>query len=424
MPYENYFSQLKAIPLLMDAHNVPALSISVASKSEVVFSEGFGYTDVSHNYRITDNTRFSLQSISKTYTAFGFMLAIDSGKVSLDEPLMKYVPSFRVKSRDGINYSDRITFRHLLKHRSGLAHEAPVGNNFSYGVFEDHIKSINDTYLKFKPDEGYSYSNLGIDLIAYALQKIYDIPFDEYMKRYVFTPLGMKSSTYNQELFLCDIKSAVGHGKTALVKHPIPMLGAGGMYSCTEDMVKFIRCFLNGGIYKGNRIIDSYTLKLMYTEFPASESWLYNLGLDVGIFKGKIILNHNGGGYGFYCSQDILPEMGLGAAALTNSVMHPNIQHDIIRNMWSDFIDLANREVIDCDDIPGNYYKYIGVYQANYIDENFKLAIIPRNGELYLENQKLQRHSNGLFFTENNEIVEFTSNNNVRINYVEYQKVI
>ncbi|HBN83766.1 MAG TPA: hypothetical protein DDZ89_07960 [Clostridiales bacterium] len=425
MLYKNYFEQLrKAIPLLMEAQNVPALSISVTNKSEVVFSEGFGFTDPSHNFEVNSNTRFSLQSISKTYTAFGFMLTVDKGKVSLDETLKKYIPSFNVRSRDNIDYSNKITFRHLLKHRSGLAHEAPVGNNFSFGTFEEHIKSINDTCLKFKPDEDYSYSNLGIDLIAHALEKIYDMPFEEFMEQYVFAPLDMKLSTYKQEIFLCDIKSAVGHGKKTLVKNPIPMLGAGGMYSCTEDMVKFIDCFLNDGVYKGKKVINENTLKLMYEEYPASENWQYNLGLDVGLFKGKTILNHNGGGYGFYCSQDILPDMGLGAASLTNSVMHPNIQHSIIRNMWSDFITLADEGLCDCDDISDKYKKYIGVYQANYIDDNFKEAIIPRNGELYLGNQKLQYHSTDLFFTQNNDIVEFASDNCVRINYIEYQKVM
>lgn len=424
MAYENYFTQLKkAIPLLMEAQNVPALSISVANKSDILFSEGFGYTDPTHNHKVTTNTRFSIQSISKTFTAFGFMLAVDNRKVELDDLLKKYVPSFCVKSRDRYDYSDKITFRHLLKHRSGLAHEAPVGNNFSYGKFEEHIESINDTYLKFKPNEDYSYSNLGIDLVAYALQKIFNMPFEEYMERYVFSPLDMKLSTYKQDVFLCDINSAVGHGKTVLVKHPIPMLGAGGMYSSAEDMIKYVSCFVNGGVYKDRRIINENTLRLMYEEYPASESWQYNLGLDVGVFEGKTILNHNGGGYGFYCTQDILPNDGLGAVALTNSVMHSNIQHSIIRNMWSDFFTLAYKGVFDCDEMPEENNEYIGVYQARYIDDNFKEAIIPRNGELYLGSQKLQKYSNGLYFSQNNDIVEFASDKIVKINYVDYQKV-
>lgn len=425
MIYDNYFAQLKkAIPLLMEAQNVPALSISVTTKSDILFSEGFGYTDPSHNQKVTKNTRFSIQSISKTYTAFGFMLAVDNGKVELDTPIKKYVKSFCVKSRDGYDYSDNITFRHLLKHRSGLAHEAPVGNNFSYGDFEEHIKSINETYLKFKPNENYSYSNLGIDLVAYALQKIYDMTFEEFMEQYVFMPLDMKVSTYKQEVFLCDIQSAVGHGKTVLNKQPIPMLGAGGMYSSVGDMIKFVNCFLNCGVYKDRRIINENILKLMYEEYPAYENWQYNLGLEIGTFEGKTIANHNGGGYGFSCTQDILPNDGLGAVSLTNSVMHSNIQHNIIRNMWSDLSSLADKDLFDCNNIPDEYFEYIGTYQARYIDDNFKEAIIPRNGELYLGNQKLQRYSDTLFFTKNNDVVEFVGDKSVKINYVEYKKIM
>lgn len=425
MRYENYFNQLKvAIPILMAAQNVPALSISVTSKNDRLFSEGFGYTDLSNHYKVTANTRFSIQSISKTYTAFGFMLAIDSGKVKLDDSLTKYVPSFCVKSRDGYDYSDKITFRHLLKHRSGLAHEAPTGNNYTYGAFEEHIRSINETYLRFKPDESYSYSNLGIDLVAYTLQKLYNMSFEEYMQQYVFTPLEMGISTYKQEKFLSDIKSAVGHSKTALKKEPVPMLGAGGMYSCAEDMANFVQCFLNDGMYKKRQIINQNTLKLMYKEYPASENWKYNLGMDVGTFQGEIIANHNGGGYGFYCTQDILPYYGLGAVSLTNSVMHSNIQHGIIRSIWSDIFTLAHKNESDCKRLPDECHDYIGVYQARCNECDDRKVIIPRNGAIYLGDQKLSRYEEKIYFTENNDIVQFVDDNSVKINYILYKRVV
>ena len=158
MSYLNYFHQLKtAIPLLMNENDIPGFSISVCDKDKVIFSDTYGFTDLSKNIPVTATTQFSLQSISKTYTAFGLMLAVQDGKVSLDEPLQKYVPGFSVKHKNGENYSSSITFRQCLTHRTGLRHEAPIGSNYVYsGTFDEHIESINGTYLRFAPDGKYS----------------------------------------------------------------------------------------------------------------------------------------------------------------------------------------------------------------------------------------------------------------------------
>lgn len=423
MLYHHYFNQLQtSIPLLMQESDIPGFSMSVTDKDNIIFSYTYGYTDLSRVIPITSNTQFSIQSISKTYTAFGFMLAVADGKVSLDDTLKKYLPEFTVKYKDGKDYSNLITFKQLLKHRSGLGHEAPVGNNFAYGSFEQHIKSIYKTFLRFKPDAEYSYSNLGIDLVAYVLGKLYDMPFEDYMRNYVFNPLDMKFSTFNQEEFLLQTESAIGCDKVSLVKYPIPMLGAGGMYSTTDDMAHFIMCFLNSGIYKNKKIIDNDVLRLMYTDSPASNDWPYNLGIVAGLINDRVILNHNGGGFGFLATQDIFPNEGIGAAALTNSVNHQNVHQKIIRNMWDDIFDMQSNNKNDCGPLSDDYHKHIGLYEALYNGGSWKLAVVPRNGMLYCNNQKLINHSCSLFFTDNNDCIEFVEGG-VRYNYVLARKL-
>jgi CubicO group peptidase (beta-lactamase class C family) len=78
MSFQNYFLQLKrAIPLLMKESNIPGFSLSVCDKDKTIFSDIYGFTDFAQNVPVTETTQFSLQSISKTYTAFGFMLAVE-----------------------------------------------------------------------------------------------------------------------------------------------------------------------------------------------------------------------------------------------------------------------------------------------------------------------------------------------------------
>ena len=398
---------------MIEENNIPGFSISVCDKEKIIFSDTCGFTDLSKNIPVNSTTQFGLQSISKTYTAFGFILAVHNGKVSLDDSVKKYVPDFYVRHMDGEDYSSAITFRQCLSHRTGLKHEAPIGSNYNYnGTFDEHIKSINGTFLRFKPGKQYSYSNLGIDLAAYTLGKIYNMSFEDYMRIKVFEPLEMVNSTFKQDDYLMRIDGAVGHGKTPLVKYPIMMIGAGGMYSCPDDMTHFIRCFLNQGVYKDQRIINQEILEQMYNEYPATEEYPYNLGLVVGLRNGERILNHNGGGFGFLAAQDILIDRGFGAVALTNSTEHNNIHITIIRcNIWDDLIALQDAKKDDCDPLPDSYKNLIGMYEARYMNgDSWKLAVIPRNGGIYCNYEKLEHQSGNLYFNKNNDCIEFIEN--------------
>ena len=212
--YSSVIRELKqSIPAEMEKNTIPGLSIALVDGDDSVWAKGFGYTDLTTKHKVTRDTLFSLQSISKTCTATGFMIAADKGLVTLDDPLKKHYPGFRVNSRFGEREADKITFRHLLSHRSGLTHHAPIGNAFSNTecTFEEHVESISDSWLKFPVGERYSYSNLGIDLAGYALQLVSGVPFPQFMKEELLDPIGMADSTYDQRYVRSSCVFAKGH---------------------------------------------------------------------------------------------------------------------------------------------------------------------------------------------------------------------
>ena len=137
--------------------------MALVDDQTVVWAGGFGFTDRSGKRRITSDTPFSLQSVSKTYTATAFSRAMEQGRFALDEPLKQAMPGFALRSRWGETEVNRITFRHLLSHWAGLCHEAPVGNNCGdwHCTFNEHVRSISDTWLKCRVGERFRYSNLG-----------------------------------------------------------------------------------------------------------------------------------------------------------------------------------------------------------------------------------------------------------------------
>lgn len=155
--------------------------------------------------------------------------------------------------------ADKISYRHLLSHWGGLCHEAPIGNNLDAQdcTFEEHVESITDTWLKSPVGTRISYSNLGDDLVGFALQRIAGRPFPEFMDEILLGPLGMNDSTFDQLDVIRDGSFARGHvGEHAAPVQVIPMVPAGGAFSSASDLATLISFRLAGGKVGGLQRID------------------------------------------------------------------------------------------------------------------------------------------------------------------------
>lgn len=133
----------------MNEENILGLAIALVSKSGTIWCGCFGHTDISRQKKVNSDTLFCLQSTTKTVTTVAFLLAVQEGLVNLDDPLIKYYPEFTVNSRFCEDQYQKITFRDLLSHSSGLAREAKVGGclNYTSCTWEEHIKSISGSWL-------------------------------------------------------------------------------------------------------------------------------------------------------------------------------------------------------------------------------------------------------------------------------------
>lgn len=323
--YAPLIEELKVkIPELMAQRKTPGLAVAFVDGEKLVWAEGFGFTDNSQKTKVSADTLFSIQSISKTYTATGFLIAATKGKLKLDDKLKKYLPNFSIKSRFGADEADKITFRHLLSHWAGLPIEAPSGNNFDECActLEQHIKSISDSWLIAPVGERYSYSNLGIDLTGYVLGLRSKKTFEQFMKDELFTPLGMNSSTFSQKEALQTPSFAKGHIRDReLPDIYIPMIPSGSMYSSVKDMARFLSFQLAGGKVNGKRLISEKLLTEMYQPQFAVPGQVagYGLGINTQPWSGGTFLTHAGGGYGYSTQQYWMPEYGIGVVVLTNA---------------------------------------------------------------------------------------------------------
>jgi CubicO group peptidase (beta-lactamase class C family) len=188
------------IPELMAQEHIPGLALALVDGDRVVWQQGFGSTDSDGRTPVTVDTIFSVQSMSKAFTATAVMEAVQAGRLDLDVPITTYLPGFEVHSAFERHPEQRITLRMLLSHTAGFTHEAPLGNNYEPepGDFDAHVRSISDTWLRFPVGTGYAYSNLGIDLAGYILEQVSQKPFPVVMRDSLLAPLGMDHSTFDR----------------------------------------------------------------------------------------------------------------------------------------------------------------------------------------------------------------------------------
>jgi CubicO group peptidase (beta-lactamase class C family) len=442
----------QTIPKMMAKHEIPGLSIAVVDRNGILWTAGFGYTDYDQKKPVTPETIFSIQSMSKTFTATAVMFAVQDGLVELDTPITKYLPDFTVNSRYEDDPQDKITLRHLLSHTAGFTHEAPIGNNFDarFPSFEDHVKSISDTWLRYRVGERSSYSNLGIDLAAYILQVKSGKSFAQYIKATVFDPLDMPNSSVDMEFIRRHPNRAIGH-QLHIKKVPleIAMIGAGGVYTNANELAKFIQFHINQGTVSGQTVLDADILYKMYPPLPSNKGG--GLGIGISEKDGLYILGHGGGGYGFLTTMGWLPEYGFGVLVLTNSTNHDN-QHSKLGE--SVIYKLINGKIVEkkfAFNIPPSklvntekgenagyqrphpddftpyqsaWKKYIGTYRyiwggwklhtyasialaLGYPDPDSEVKIYEKNGFLEINGERLDEHLPGLFFTNEGECLDF-----------------
>ncbi|MCZ6746747.1 MAG: serine hydrolase, partial [Acidobacteria bacterium] len=343
------------IPERMASDNLPALSLALVDREGPLWIEGFGYLDDGHQVPVDEDTIFSLQSTSKSFTATALLVAARDGLVELDAPITEYLPDFTVNSRFEEHPERRMTLRHLLGHRAGFTHEAPVGNNYvpGYPSFKAHVESIRETWLRYPVGLHQAYANLGVDLAGFILGKVSGKGYPRYMQESVLEPLGMSHSSFDWKTIREVRNRAVGHWK--LVENmplEFALIPSGGLYSSAKDMAAFLQFQLNDGRVAGEVLLDQALLAEMRDPSFAvpGQDLGYGLGLRRYQWYGRPYYHHAGGGFGFKSHMSWYPDLGVGIVVLTNS-MDQNIVHSLAREI----ID-AIAESADLDTTPPRPY--------------------------------------------------------------------
>jgi N-acyl-D-aspartate/D-glutamate deacylase/CubicO group peptidase (beta-lactamase class C family)/D-alanyl-D-alanine dipeptidase len=325
-PAERYAAVARNVSALVEHERaqkgIPAIAIALVDGQRVVWARGFGWADSSAHVAATAQTVFRVGSVSKLFTDVAIMKLVEHKRLDLDVPVQRYLPDFHPRNPFG----GEITIRELTSHRAGLTREPPVGNYFddTSPSLAATIASLNSTTLVYKPGTHTKYSNAGIAVLGYVLEKTQRESFYPYLERAVLAPMGMTSSAFQpvpalqQRLAKAYMWTLDGRQFEA----PTFQLGmgpCGSMYSTVLDLSRFLGVLFAGGTTPdGKQVLAKSTLDSMWTpQFSAPGATAgFGIGFNIGRLDGRRTIGHGGAIYGFATTLLALPDDSLGVVVI------------------------------------------------------------------------------------------------------------
>ncbi len=313
-------------------NQVPGIVALIARNGKIIFHNAYGMADNTSKKELKKDAIFRIASQTKAITSTAVMMLWEEGKFRLDDPISKYIPEFGEAQLLGTydetegTYTTKpakkqITIRHLLTHTSGLGYGVIDGDKRFQEIYakagitdlfttedisiESSVKKLAKLPLHHNPGDAYVYSE-GLDVLGYFIEVVSGIPFDEFLRKRIFDPLGMDDTWFylpkEKHNRLVSVQQ-ITDGKWG--KYPItfydtdyPMKGSkrffsggAGLSSTAKDYATFLQMYLNNGELNGKRILSRTTVQSVMGnhtgELFSDDSEYYGLAFGVVTHKGQ-----------------------------------------------------------------------------------------------------------------------------------------
>jgi CubicO group peptidase (beta-lactamase class C family) len=265
----------------------------VVKQGEVLLHKAYGSKDVTTKAPIDTSTRFPILSITKSFTAIVLLQLQEQGRLSLQDPVNKYIPAFSA--------GQNITLEHLLTHTSGIFNYTDnisekdtslVGHPVTQQMVLDQF--VNQP-LAFKPGKGFSYNNSAYFLAGMVIEKVTGQPYEQAVRERVFAPLGMTNSGFDYLNLPSTLKATGYQYLNDTQQKPYPFYdstvgyAAGSIYSTTSDLLKWVQTIGKG------RLLSAASWKAALQRKAGN----YGYGFQLDTYQGKNYIKHSGGYPGF-----------------------------------------------------------------------------------------------------------------------------
>ncbi|RTZ57653.1 class A beta-lactamase-related serine hydrolase [Bacillus sp. SAJ1] len=350
------FSKVDAyIAREMKRQHLPGLALGIVKGDRILYLKGYGQADSSGRL-VTPDTPFGLGSIGKSITATAVLQLAENGKIDLDAPIKRYIPT-KYKG------AEFITIRQLLNQTSGFSQISTFSNSLAsindpdQDALEKNAMSYAKKFLKDtkQTEHPYRYSNANYVLLGYIVQRVSGQSYGDYVKEHIFNPLSMHDSyvTFNE---------AAVHGLATPYRRifgsNVPYDGlyinipgdapAGYLYTSAKDMSHYLIAQINGGRFEDASVLSPEGIRLMQTE-PVPGT--YAMGWMTGHIDGLPVIGQPGGSIGFQAQTYIVPEQQLGVIVFANvldaiDADWPNTHIITTTRIASGVINLLNEQPI------------------------------------------------------------------------------
>ena len=308
--------------------HTPGVAMAIVQDGKVIFSRGFGYRDLEKKLPVTSRTQFVLASLTKAFTAFVLGTLVDEGKLEWDTPIKTYVPNFQMSDREA---AENVSVRDLLRHTTGLPEHDGVWFNSNVSI-EEVIARLPHLESNKKFRSAWQYNNAMFGVAGFVAQTISKQSWESLVAERILKPLGMKQTYFSiKETQKREVAYPYefweGQVQRIAMRDIRNMIPAGGLNSCLEDVVLWLKMQMNGGRYNNKVLIEPATLNEMHTPqfamppligMPEVTPVGYGLGWNVLDYEGHPVISHSGYVDGFSNYIAFLPEDNIGIVVLTN----------------------------------------------------------------------------------------------------------
>ncbi|WP_430965331.1 serine hydrolase domain-containing protein [Spongiimicrobium sp. 2-473A-2-J] len=315
-----------AITLLKD-ERFHSVSIAVV-KDEIEISKHYGELEIGKENPPNDSTVYEIASVTKTFLGTIAAKAVLDGKINLNDDVRIYLE----QSYPNLEFDKKpVTIKHLLTHTSGFPNFPIKGENKP-----DFFEGLKEIKIESKIGSNYAYSNTAPELMAYIIEKVYDMPYEQLLSKYIFVPNEMKSTKFdlNEEEQSRLIKGY--NDENELMPNFKRNLWGGtvGLHSTTSDLLKYIRLQLD----ETNPIIKESHKEFLETPYDFSIGYHWNIIKE----NDNIIYRHHGGIFGMQNWLMIYPKYNMGVSILSNTSFDEtgDILEEIAENIAEEIKDL------------------------------------------------------------------------------------
>lgn len=302
------------VDALMHAYtgDVPGASVLVLRDGEPILRRSYGLANIEEHVAATPAVNYRLASVTKQFTAAAILLLAEDGKLQLDDPIRKWLPTLP-------DATDAITIRQVLSHMSGLIdYEDVIPPTMTAQLHDTDVLKIlesqNRTY--FPPGTGYRYSNSGYALLALIVGRASGTDFASFLRERIFKPLGMNNTVAYEEGISTVANRAFGYSETngswarTDQSQTSAVLGDGGIYSSIDDLAKW-----DAALYD-ERLLSGESRKLAFTPVTPTDDPSVEYGMGWRITAET--LWHSGETMGFRNVIVRYPQRHMSVIVLTN----------------------------------------------------------------------------------------------------------